>query len=101
MIDPTTFERFEDAALTAQRTGLALPEVLDGRALLLTPKRRLELEARVLEDLLRRLERQTPNKILSWHLQRPHGTAAEMFTALTEWVETVVRAHAKGTLEDL
>lgn len=101
MIDESTFEKFEAARETAQRTGYSLAEVLDARDLLLTPKRRMTLESRVLEDLLRRLERQSPGKIMAWHRQRPEGTSAEMFAAMLEWVEAVVRAHAKGTLEDL
>jgi hypothetical protein len=101
VIDPDTFTRYEDAALTAQRTGLALPEVLDGRGLLVTAKRRADLEKRVLDDLQRRLERQAPNKLLSWHLNRTTGTAAEMFAAVVEWVDAYCRANAQGKLEDL
>jgi hypothetical protein len=101
VIDASTFEKFQDACTTAQRTGFNLAEVLDGRGLLLTEKRKHDIEMRVLDDLVRRLSVQAPNKLLSWYQGRAEGTAAEMFAALQSWVETVVRNVEKGTLEDL
>lgn len=101
MIDQATFDRFNDAVELSKRMGASLPEVLDARDLLLTRKRRHQLQMQVLEDLLRRLALQSPNKLMSYYIQRPEGTAAEMFAAIQEWVETVVRAFDNGTLGDL
>lgn len=101
MIDQGTFERFAQAVDTSKRMGASLVEVLDARDLLLTKKRRHQLQMEVLEDLVRRLERQSPNKLMSFYMQRPEGTSAEMFAALQRWLEMVVRAFDNGTLGDL
>lgn len=101
MIDPNTFDRFNDAVQTAQRMGAHLSEVLDARQLLLTETRRHRLQLEVLEDLLRRFERQSPNKLMSFYMQRPDGTSAEMFAAVQSWLEAVVRHASNKTLEDL
>lgn len=101
MIDPATFDKFQDACTVAQRTGFNLAEVLDGRGLLLTDKRRHDIEMRVLDDLVRRLSLQAPNKLLAWYQGRADGTAAEMLAAVQAWVDTVVQNVEKGTLSDL
>lgn len=101
MIDPATYGRYQEAEALAKRRGLALSEVLDSRRLLLTPARQHQIEVKILEDLLRRLDRQTPNKIMSYYLGRVDGTPAEMFAAMQQWLEAVVRNQANKTLEDL
>ncbi len=100
-VDTNTFERFEFAGKRAVKLGFPLVEVLDRHELLLTPKRRHEIEVRAVEDLFRRLDRQTAAKILGYVYQREHGTPSEMFEAVKTWMEIVVRNWANGTMEDL
>jgi hypothetical protein len=101
LIDPHTFERFQVAQDLARHQGLALPEVLDDKRLLLTRSREHDIQVRTLEDLLRRLDRQSPNKIMAYHHGRIDGTPAEMFAAMRSWLETVSRNLANKTLEDV
>lgn len=101
MLDPETFARVIQAQEDAKRLGLSLAEVLDRRGLLLTPKREHALQVRVLDDLLRRLDRQSANKVMTYYHGRVDGTPAEMFTAMYSWVEAVARNLANKTLEDL
>lgn len=101
VVDIYTAEKFAKAQETASVHGLALLEVLDGQALLLTEKRRREIETDVLDDLMRRLDRQTANKLMSFYHGRTDGTPAEMFAAVKLWVEAVLRNLAQNTLEDL
>lgn len=101
MLDEETFDRFMETVAMAQRNGLALPETLDEHHLLLTPRQRQDITMEALGNLVRRLDRQTPNKLMSFFYGRTEGTATEMFNAMKMWVDTVVRNQANGTLEDL
>lgn len=100
-IDPETYQRYLLAEKKARDLGLALTEVLDHSQLLLTKQRRHNIEVTVLEDLARRLSRQSPNKLLSHYYGRADGTAAEMFDAMRQWVDAVCRNFANETLEEL
>ena len=80
---------------------MSLVEVLDRAQLLLTVDRRHALQVQAAEDVTRRLDRQSPNKLMAHYYQRVDGTPAEMFSALQLWFEAVVRNYANGTLEDL
>lgn len=100
MIDEETYKRFEDTRTQARKHGVPLIEALDHRSLLWTEKRERDVKVGALEDLLRRLEIQSPNRLLSFYVNRPDGSASEMLEAVKEWVGTVARRMAEGTLED-
>ena len=101
MLDEVTYDRFMETVTMARRNGLAIPETLDEHHLLLTPQRRQDIIMEALGNLVRRLDRQTPNKLMSFFYGRTEGTATEMFNAMKMWVDAVVRNQANGTLEDL
>ena len=101
MIDPLTYGRYSEAEILAKQLGMSLPEVLDRKRLLLTTKREHDIEVAALEDLLRRLDRQSPNKIMAYVYGRVDGTSQEMFTALQQWLEAVIRNQADQTLGEL
>lgn len=101
MIDPPTYSRYVEAEILARNLGMSLPEVLDRKRLLWTVKREHDTKVEALEDLLRRLDRQSPNKIMAYFYGRADGTAMEMFTALQQWLEAVIRNQADQTLGDL
>lgn len=100
-VDPETYERFLLAEKRAKELGLSVIEVLDRAELLLTPKRRHHLQVEAVEQMFRRLDRQSPNKLMAHYYQRVDGTPAEMFQALQNWFEAVVRNYANETLEPL
>lgn len=100
-VDLATYERFLLAEKRAKELGLSLIEVLDRAELLLTKTRRHALQIQAAEDVVRRLERQSPNKLMAHYYQRIDGTPAEMFAAMQQWFEAVVRNYANKTLEDL
>lgn len=100
-VDPKTFDRYDTALGIAKRHGYSPVEVMDELELLLTEHRRHEIRVKAVEDMLRRLERQAPNKLLSHYYGRADGTAAEMFEATKLWLDAVVRNLADKTLEDL
>lgn len=80
---------------------MPLIEVLDRAELLLTPNRRHLLQVQATEDVTRRLDRQSPNKLMAYYYQRVDGTPAEMFFALQQWFDVIVRNFADETLEEL
>lgn len=98
-VDQRTFEHYELAVKRAKELGLPLVEVLDRGGLLLTAKRRHDLQVEAIEDVVRRLDLQSPNKLMARWYQRIDGTPAEMFQALQQWFEAVVRNFANKTLE--
>lgn len=99
--DPSTYERFLLAELKAKELGMSLFEVLDRAELLLTPERRHLLQVQAVEDVTRRLDRQSANKLMAYYYQRVDGTPAEMLAALQLWFDAVVRNFANKTLEEL
>lgn len=101
VVDAETFDRFNMAQQHAKEQGLALVEALDFRRLLLTRDREHAIVLSAMEDIQRRLDRQSANKILSFYYGRTDGTAAEMFEALKQWLEAVCRNYAQNTLEEL
>lgn len=100
-VDLSTYERFLLAEKKAKELGMSLVEVLDRAQLLLTPERRHLLQVQAIEDVTRRLDRQSPNKLMAHYFQRVDGTPAEMFAAMQQWFDAVVRNFADKTLEDL
>lgn len=100
-VDPVTYEQFLLAEKKAKELGLSLVEVLDRGQLLLTKQRRHYLRVQAVEDLVRRLDRQSPNKLMAHYYQRVDGTPAEMFSAMQQWCEAVVRNWANETLGEL
>lgn len=100
-VDPLTFEQFQLAEKKAKELGLSLIEVLDRAGLLLTPHQRHLLQVQAVEDMFRRLGRQSPNKLMAHYYGRVDGTPAEMFDAAQRWFEAVVRNFANKTLEEL
>jgi hypothetical protein len=100
-VDLETYQRFLLAEKRAKELGLSVIEVLDRAQLLLTQERRHHLQVQAVEDVTRRLDRQSPNKLMAHYYQRVDGTPAEMFVALQQWFEAVVRNFADKTLEDL
>jgi hypothetical protein len=100
-VDSATYDHFLLAEKRAKELGLSLPEVLDRAQLLLTVERRHYLQVQAIEDVTRRLDRQSPNKLMAHYHGRVDGTPAEMFLALQQWFEAVVRNYANKTLEDL
>lgn len=100
-VDPETYALFLKAQLRAQQLGYPLVEVLDRNQLLLTARRRHELQVQANEDLYRRLDRQNPNKLMAYFYDRTDGTAHEMFEAMKQWLALVINNQADKTLEDL
>lgn len=100
-VDPSTYEKFIQAEQRAKDLGLSLIEVLDRAGVLLTSKRKHDIEIEVIRDLERRLEVQAPHKLMSFYCGKPTGTSAEMFSAVQQWVETIAQARVSGTLEDM
>lgn len=100
-IDADFYQRYLRAEERAKELGLPLVEVLDRNGLLTTKARVHNIEVRVAEDLSRRVDRQNPNKLMSFYVNKPDGSGYEMFEAVKLWFETVVRNLANGTLEDL
>lgn len=100
-VDPGTEAQFNRAVASAKKHGYPLMEVLDRSDLLLTTKRKHDLEVQANEQLWQRLDRQSPNKLMSYFHQKPDGTAHEMFEALKQWLALVINNQAEGTLEDL
>ncbi len=100
-VDPETYRRFLLAEKRAKDLGMSLMEVLDRAQLLLTDKQRHSIQVTAVEDVYRRLDRQSPNKLMSHYLGRADGTATEMFEATKIWFEIVLRHQANGTLEEL
>lgn len=100
-VDPVTYEQFLLAEKKAKELGLSLVEVLDRGQLLLTKQRRHYLQVQAIEDVVRRLDRQSPNKLMAHYYQRVDGTPAEMFSAMQQWFEAVVRNWANETLGEL
>lgn len=101
MVDPVTYGKFLEAEEQAKQLGLSLVEMLDRRRLLLTPKREHDIAVKALEEMLRRLNFQSPNKLMAFFNGRVDGTPMDMFRAVQEWLDTMVRAQANGTLEEL
>jgi hypothetical protein len=100
-IDEATYQRYLVAEKAARDRGLALAEVLDQAGLLLTDRRRHNLRVEAVEDVWRRFDRQSPNRLMSFYNQRVDGTSAEMFEAIKVWLEVLARNLANRTLEDL
>lgn len=100
-IDPDTYARYHEVIDRAQELGMSPIELLDRRELLLTAARRRKIQTELMEDLVRRFELQTPNKLLMFHLGHPAGTASEMKDAVEEWLITVARNVEQGTLGDI
>lgn len=100
-VDPETYANFLKAQRRASEHGFSLIEVLDYNQLLLTEKRRHDLQVQANEDLWRRLDRQNPNKLMSYFYNRTDGTAYEMFEAIKQWLALVINNQADNTLEDL
>jgi hypothetical protein len=108
-VDPETYRRYLIAEKRARDNGLSLMEVLDRDGLLLTKKRRHNLEVQAVQLVSRRLDRQAANKLMAYytsHISGPtsgrvEGTPSEMFEAVKLWLEIVCRNLADGTLEDL
>ena len=100
-VDQYTYDQFKLAEKRAKELGLPLIEVLDRAGLLLTTRRRHDLQVESAEEVVRRLSRQNPNKLMSYYYQRVEGTSAEMFEAMRQWFEVVVRNFANNTLEEL
>ena len=100
-IDPDTYFKYEQAHERAKELGLAASEVLDRSGVLLTVKRRHDIEVQTMEDVSRRLRRQSAAKLMSFYYGRNEGTAAEMFEAIQQWLDLVCVNKAEGTLGDL
>lgn len=101
MIDVVTYGKFLAAEQRAKELGLSLAEILDRQHLLLTEKRNEIIVTDTLNDLARRFERQSPNKLMSFYYGRVEGTSAEMFSAVEMWLDAVRQNWLKKTLEDL
>lgn len=101
MIDPSTYKRFLEAEQQSCLWGLSLIEALDRRRLLVTEKREHDIGVTALEDMLRRLDRQSPNKLMAYYWGRVDGTPMEMFQAVQMWLEAVIRNQANSTIGDL
>jgi hypothetical protein len=100
-IDPRTYERFYSTDKKARDHGLALIEALDHAGLLLTEQRRHNIRVQAVEDVSRRLDRQSVNKLMSFYVGRVEGTSAEAFAAVQKWFDAVCQNLANKTLEDL
>jgi hypothetical protein len=100
-IDAGTYTRYHNAVTKAKAHGMSLPEVLDRDRLLLTVARERAIQEDALKSLARRLSKQSPGKLLRFYYGRETGTAAEAFSAVEQWIEAVIRAVAKGTLEEV
>lgn len=100
-IDPEFYEKFLLAEQKAKELGVPFSEILDRNGLLATKARVHNIRVQLAEDMSRRLERQSPNKLMSFYVDKPDGSGYEMFEAVKLWFEKVVSNLANGTLEDL
>lgn len=100
-IDADTYAMLLRVQERAKKLGMDPLEGFQQADLLLTPRRRHEISVDAAGDLVRRLRRQSPNKLMSFSLQRVEGTAAEMFEATLVWLDLYLQQLADGTLEDL
>lgn len=100
-VDSETYEAFLKLERYARVQGRSLIEVLNEAEMLLTPRRKLQIQVAALENLQRRYLRQSPNKLMSFALGRVEGTSMDMFESVVVWNETLIRNWANGTLEDL
>lgn len=100
-VDTETSLQFQDARNKARNTGQDLVELLNRNELLCTKARRQELQFQGLMELVRRLEKQDPSKLLRYYLGRETGTAAEMFSAMQQWIGSVIQAIAEGRLQEV
>lgn len=101
VIDKLTYERFLKAKEDARERGVPLVEALSYRRLLLTPALEREIAVGMLEEVIRRLNSQSPNRIMSYYYGRIEGTSTEMFEAMKQWLETICRHRADEILEAL
>ena len=99
-VDPRTYARYERSREKADRLGLALSEVLDRDRLLLTEARERRIRVNELESLYWRLDVQSAAKLMRFYYERDDGTPEEMFKAIMQWLDAVIRAVADRTLEE-
>jgi hypothetical protein len=90
-IDAKTRERLDQCVSVAQRSGQDVLEVLERHDLLNTPAKRKALEVAVLTDLWHRLDAQHASTILQVFTGKNSGTPEDMYRAILDWVEAVLR----------
>lgn len=101
VLDTETFKQYEEIVAWCKVAGMSVPEALDRKELLLTPRRHHNITVKALEDMYRRLDRQSPNRIMAHAYGRADGTPAEMFEAMKIWFEAVIRNQSNGTISDI
>ena len=107
--DPVTYAKYQAAVAKSRRLGRPLVEVLEADGLLATEARVHSIQVQLLADVLRRFERQSPNRLMSFYTSkldatgtgRVEGTGAEMFAAVELWLETVHKHLVNKELKEL
>lgn len=89
-----------DAALKwSKDRNIPLLEVLDQSGMLLTQEMTKHIVVKTLEGVYRRLEAQDPAKLLQVFTGRGHGTPDEMYRAILEWLEVLIKAYTDGEVQ--
>lgn len=107
--DPATYAKFQAAVTKSRRLGRPLVEILEADGLLTTEARIHMIQVEVLADVIRRFEKQSPNRLMSFYTGkldasghgRVEGTGAEMFAAVEMWLQTLQKYLVNKELEEL
>jgi hypothetical protein len=91
--------RLQAVQAHASKTGRDLFEVLDQFEMLATEDMRRKGQVSTLEQLWHRLDNQRPADILHVYTGKGYGTPDDMYRALLDWLEAVIKATAEGALE--
>lgn len=90
IIDVRTYEAFLKAHHDALRGGRPLAEVLDQRALLLTPKRMREIREGILNDLYEAIELTGVARMLTPEQTTRGSTPAEAHRAILDFIQKYI-----------
>ena len=90
-VDEKTYKVIQSVIDYANKQGRDVIEALDAGMLLLTPQRHRQLVDYTLTDLWNRLEAQHPSNIMSVFLGRNSGTPEDMYRAILDWLEAVIK----------
>ena len=90
-IDAKTRDHLEQYLASARTSGQDVLEVLERNGLLMTPAKRKALEIAVLTDLWHRLDAQHASTILQVFTGKNSGTPEDMYRAILDCVEAVLR----------
>lgn len=94
-VDREFRDKWNKAVNTAGRNGFDLVETLERNGLLATPEWTHAIQVQALEDLHRRFEKRSPSELMQFFLGKSDGTPEDMFRAVSEWQEALIRNIAE------